>query len=307
MSVLEIILVCIFAAMIVGAVAYIIYKEKKDKIKNLNLPKENRGLFNFFNRKTNYFTNFEKIWLFGLTAVAVILAIALPEDSVNGIDGRIITILYLADIVFAMLCELLITKQSKWNAVIYLLVETIEFSTLLMLKARIASIVIIVAFWVPMHVMTYANWNRHTDKEDKKLTVVRQLKWWQSLLLFVATAAWTAGIGYVVAAYGPETDFFTSDAIMKTVAYLDACFSILGVIDGILVWLRFKESIMVWTIATVIESVINIITGQWILLILKVGYLTNDLYGLFKWTKYIKTRGTEVGAKPAVEVEKKTE
>ena len=40
----------------------------------------------------------------------------------------------------------------------------------------------------------------------------------------------------------------------------------------------------------VIEAVINIISGQYILLVLKLGYLTNTTYGYIKWTKYIKEK-----------------
>lgn len=287
MNTLEIILICIFAALFIAvgcfAVAYSL------KSKKLNPNKEHRTLRQFLENKSNYFTNFEKIWFFGLIAIAVIISICLPEESVNGIDGRLITIMYLADIVFAMLCELLISKQSKWNAIIYLLVEAIEFSTLIMLRARIASLAIILIFWVPMHILTFVNWHKHPDKKEKELTVVRQLKWWQSLILILVTVAWTAGIGYVVAAYGPETEFFASDTAEKAVAYLDACFSILGIIDGILVWLRFKEAVAVWIMAALVETVINIISGQWVLLILKVGYLINNFYCYFLWTKYIKT------------------
>lgn len=302
MNTLEIILVCLFAVAFLIIPIFVFTKKKHNK-SNDAFHKNNKFI-DFLNRKTNNFTNFEKIWLFGLIAIAVVLAIVLPEESVNGIDGRLITILYLMDITFAMLCELLITKQSKWNAIIYLLVEAIEFTTLLLLRARFASLAIILVFWVPMHILTFVNWHKHPDKKEKELTVVRQLNWWKALILFAVTALWTVGIGYLMAAYGPDTEFFASDTTMKIVAYLDACFSILGMIDGILVWLRFKEAIGVWTIATIIESVINIITGQWILLILKVGYLTNDIYGLFKWTNYIKkneeTNSDEQADNPAL-------
>ena len=40
--------------------------------------------------------------------------------------------------------------------------------------------------------------------------------------------------------------------------------------------------------ATFIEIAINIISGQWVLLVLKFGYLTNTTYGYIKWTKYIR-------------------
>ena len=34
-------------------------------------------------------------------------------------------------------------------------------------------------------------------------------------------------------------------------------------------------------------------TGQFVLLILKIGYLTNTTYGYIKWTKYVNSRKEE--------------
>jgi hypothetical protein len=34
----------------------------------------------------------------------------------------------------------------------------------------------------------------------------------------------------------------------------------------------------------------NIIAGQWVLLVLKAGYLSNTTYGMIKWSKYIKNK-----------------
>ena len=53
--------------------------------------------------------------------------------------------------------------------------------------------------------------------------------------------------------------------------------------------LRFREQWIAWYICTLLETAINILSGQYILLILKAGYLTNTTYGYIKWTKYIKS------------------
>ena len=60
-------------------------------------------------------------------------------------------------------------------------------------------------------------------------------------------------------------------------------------IAQILLILRYREQWIAWYISTILETVINIMSGQWMLLILKVGYLTNTTYGYIKWTKYIKS------------------
>ena len=235
-----------------------------------------------------YFTWFEIIWFVSLTVATIIVSIIYPEEAANGVSGTIITILYLFDVILAIFCELLTSKQSKWSLMLYNIVELFEIAIMIILRARFASLAVSIFFWVPIHTLSYINWDKHTDKNDTKLTVVRSLKWWQSMLLVAASAIWTVVVGYLLARFGPETDFFSSDLIEKVVAYLDACCSAVSIINGILLFFRFKENWLVWYFYVIIETVINIITGQWILLILKIGYFTNTTYGFLKWSKYIK-------------------
>ena len=74
----------------------------------------------------NYFSLYEKIWFFSILILAIAFAFIFPEDEVNGVNGNIIMILYLCDIFFNILCELLISKQSKWNFIVSVLVEITE-------------------------------------------------------------------------------------------------------------------------------------------------------------------------------------
>ena len=62
-----------------------------------------------------YFTTYEKWWFILIMAAAAVVSILVPEEDCNGINGLIIMALYLADTFFNILCELLISKQSKWN------------------------------------------------------------------------------------------------------------------------------------------------------------------------------------------------
>lgn len=243
-----------------------------------------------FKRLWKYFTTYEKCWLLVLTITAIVMSILLPESDANGISGIVITIFYCLDVIFGNLCELLSSKQSRWSFMIYNLVELIEIAVLIMLRARFASMAVAIFFWIPAHTISFFNWKKHTDEKDSTKTVVRQLKPWQSALMIIICLAWTAGIGYLMAAFGPETNFYASPLIEKIVAYADACLSIISILDGILMLFRFKEAWIIWYAYIIIETFVNIISGQWILLVYKVGYLSNTIYGYIVWTKYIKNR-----------------
>ena len=245
---------------------------------------------NFFKRMWNYFSTYEMVYFEIIVAAALILAILVPEEDTNGVSGIWITLLYFLDVVLAMFCELLTSKQSRWSFLIYNFVEIIEIVTMIILRARFASMAVAIFFWIPAHTASFINWTKHKDEKNQELTVVRSMKWWQSLLMWIGIAAWTAGIGYLMAAFGPETDFFSDDATLKAVAYMDACLSAISIADGVTIFFRVKETWLVWYIYLAIETAVNIITGQWILLVLKFGYLTNTTYGYLKWTHYIKDR-----------------
>ncbi len=249
----------------------------------------------------NYFTTYEKIWYISILVLSIIFAFVFPEEDVNGVNGTIIMILYLADIILNITCELLISKQSRWNFIVSLGVEIVEIVTLIILASRFATMAVTVFFWIPIDIISFVMWSKHKDKDEQELTVVKTLKWWQSLLVVFAIAVWTVGIGYVLAAYGPETDFYSSDTIERAVAYLDACVSAVGMANGLFILFRYREQWLAWYLSTFLETAINIISGQWVFLVLKAGYLTNTTYGYIKWTKYIKTHNKENSVEAEIE------
>lgn len=248
---------------------------------------------NFFKRIWGYFSTYEKIWFFSIVILSILFAFLFPEDEVNGVNGSIIMMLYLIDIFSNVLCELLISKQSKWNFIVSLVVELTEIATLIILAARFATMAVTLFFWIPIDIISFINWSKHKDKKDDDLTVVRTLKGWQAVLVIIGIVVWTVGIGYLMAAYAPDTDFFTSELAEKVVCYLDACVSAVGIANGLFILFRFREQWIAWYISTALETAINIISGQWVLLVLKAGYFTNTTYGYIKWTKYIKSRESQ--------------
>lgn len=262
-----------------------------NKVNDANGKKEN-----WFKRTWNYFSTYEKIWFFSIVVLSIIFAFVFPEDEVNGVKGSVIMMLYLIDIFSNVLCELLISKQSKWNFIVSLVVEVTEIVTLIVLASRFATMAVTLFFWIPIDIISFFNWNKHRDEKEEDLTVVRKLSGWQLVLLMVGTVVWTLGVGYLMAAYSPDTDFYSSELIEKIVCYLDACASVVGIANGVFILFRFREQWIAWYICAALETVINILSGQWVLLVLKAGYFTNTTYGYIKWTKYIKSH-KNAGAK----------
>lgn len=245
----------------------------------------------------SYFTLYEKVWFFSILILAVIFAFLFPEEDINGVNGKLIMGLYLADIFLNILCELLISKQSKWNFIVSLFVEVTEIVTLIVLSYRFASMAVTLFFWIPIDIISFINWNRHPDQQDDELTKVRKLSGWMEAAVITGIAVWTVGVGYFLTTLEIGTDIFGGNEILENVVcYLDACASAVGIANGVFILFRYREQWIAWYIDAFLEAVINILSGQWVLLVLKAGYLTNTTYGYIKWTKYIKAHTKETQA-----------
>lgn len=237
----------------------------------------------------NKFTTYEKIWFFSIVALTIVVAIIWPSSVGDlTINPAIIMGLYIADVLTNALCELLISKQSRWNFIVSLIVEVIEIVTCIVIGERFATLSTTIFFWIPIDIISFINWNKHKDSNEEDLTVVRSLKGYQEVLIILGIIVWTIGIGYLLTRIDVDGILESGSIQEKVVCYLDAMVSAVAICNGVFIFLRLKEQWIAWYINTFIEIAINIIMGQWVLLVLKAAYLTNTTYGYIKWTKYIK-------------------
>ena len=218
------------------------------------------------------------------------------ENAQYPVAVWVITVLYLADVVLNIACELLISKQSKWNFIVSLGVEIVEILVCILCAYRFATMAVTLLFWIPCDVISFVLWHKHPDKQKEELTVVKKLNWWQDILIVIGIAVWTVGVGYLLTLIEVEGGIFANNVMIKNiVCYIDACASAVGIANGLLILFRYREQWIAWYIVALLETVINIMAGQWVLLILKLGYLTNTTYGYIKWTQYIRNRGNGDG------------
>ena len=242
-----------------------------------------------------FFTLYEKIWFFSIIILAGIFAVIFPEEDVNGVKGAVIMGLYLADTFLNILCELLISKQSKWNFIVSVFVEITEILICIVLAYRFATMATTIFFWLPIDIISFINWNKHPDKVKTELTEVRKLSGLAEFLIITGIFVWTAVVGYILTRIDIGTDLFGGNRTLEVlVCYLDACVSAVAVANGVFILLRYREQWIAWYLDAILEAVINILSGQYVLLVLKVGYLTNTTYGYIKWTQYIKEHKSQV-------------
>lgn len=236
-----------------------------------------------------FFTTYEKIWFVSIVILASVFSVLFPEEDINGINGLAIMALYLLDTFLNVLCELLISKQSKWNFIVSVFVEICEIAICIVLSYRLATMATTLLFWLPCDIISFINWNKHPDAEEEELTVVRRLTGKQEVIVVLGIFVWTAVVGYILTRIDLGTELFGGNQTLETiVCYLDACASAVGVLNGLFILLRYREQWIAWYLCSALETAINILSGQFVLLILKLGYFTNTTYGYIKWTKYIQ-------------------
>ena len=241
----------------------------------------------FFSR---FFSTYEKCWFLSIMVLATIFAVLFPEESANGVNGIVIMLLYLLDTFLNILCELLISKQSRYNFLVSVLVEITEIVICLVLMYRFATMAVTLFFWLPIDILSFVNWTKHKDEAEDELTIVRRLKGYQEVLVIVAIAVWTLVVGYFISGLDINSDFLAGNRDLELwVIYLDACASAVGIANGLFIFFRLREQWIAWYICAALEAIINVLAGQYVLLILKLGYFTNTTYGYIKWSRYIRT------------------
>ena len=222
--------------------------------------------------------------------LSAVISIIFPEEEIN---GTLILSLYLLDTLLNTLCELLISKQSRYNFIVSIFIEIVEIIMCIVLMYRFATLAVTLLFWLPIDIISYINWSKHKDEQQEELTIVRSLKGYQELLIIIGIIVWTIVVGYFISSLDIKPNIIFNSSIETIIIYLDACASAVGIVNGLFILFRLKEQWYAWYIYTFIDATINILSHQYVLLVLKLAFLINTTYGYIKWSKYIKNRNTD--------------
>ena len=131
--------------------------------------------------------------------------------------------------------------------------------------------------------------------KKNELTVVRKLKGYQEVLVIIWIIVWSFVIGYLISGLNIITDFYNNELLETFIIYIDACASAVGIANDLFIFFRLEEQYIAGDICAFLETIINIISGQYVLLVLKLGYFKNTTYGYIKWSRYIKEHTTKNG------------
>jgi len=235
----------------------ILQKTNENKVPNL--------LKKSLHKLNNFFTLYEKIWLSFFILMGVLVAI-LTKDS----------FLFLIVLIAGLTMELTLAKRSKW-CFLFVFINSTGLIIIGLITGLYSEVLINALFWIPYAIIGFILWNKNLDKaENKDLTKVASLKTWQTLSIIAAIV--------IVALLWSNV----LNLMDGTHTVLDAFSSFFQLATGILILLRLKQQWLFWIGYIIVSATIWILLNQWIMLVISFGYLSNSIYGLISWSKYIK-------------------
>ena len=275
-----------------------------DIIINVDARDEHQDSFSqkkspWFVRLWKYFSTYEKLWLLLLWATGITLSLLFPE--IEDAPENLVTLVIVLSIITLMggcSCELLLSKQSKWAFIVSFFFYDLTFTAVCLITGRYVTATIEFLFWMPMLFISFFSWEKRKDSEDKTKAVVKKINFHKELAIFFSVLVASICLGLIFTEIEP---LITSGWFNFTdLWYLDALAATFNVCNGLFLWLRYREQWVAWYGVIICETIFYIISHNWALLILEVGYLTNTTYGFIKWGRYIrKHKNQDVPATPS--------
>ncbi len=128
----------------------------------------------------------------------------------------------------------------------------------------------------PLQVKGFVTWNKNLD--EKKNVKVREFTLKNSIIITLSCIVGSLLLGYLLTLLPSQR-----------LAFMDASSNCINLCGVILMILRFKESWWLWLINNFIDLSIWIITfinkgeGSTMMLLVSIGYLLINIYGIIKW------------------------
>lgn len=133
-----------------------------------------------------------------------------------------------------------------------------------------------IAVFAPLQVHGFISWKKNLNKNNN--VKVREFTLKNSIIITLSCICGSLLLGYLLTLIPGQR-----------LAFMDATSNCINLCGVVLMILRFKESWWLWLINNVIDLIIWIITvvnhgeGSIMMLLVSIGYLLINVYGIIKW------------------------
>lgn len=211
------------------------------------------------------YNTFEKIFLFAMVALQIVVFVINPDTPLNIIAG-------LAGVISVVLC-------AKGKIAFYFIgfVQTVTYLYLAWKNKFYGEVAENVFYFVTM-IWGIFVWKKNTvENEDGTEDVAAKVftaKQW--ILSIIITIIGTIGMGYVL------------NMIGSAQAYTDAATNVLAIIAQILMVRRYKEQWLWWLVIDVLCIKMWFVAGNWSMVAMYIAWTANCIYGWYNWEKLNK-------------------
>lgn len=189
-----------------------------------------------------------------------------------------------------IICVFFTAKANRMNFP-FAVVNTVVFMIYLGYFGIWATFWLEAIVYFPMNIISWVNWYRHKDEEDKLLAKSKTLTWCQNILVTVTIAGVAILVHFALSELAGDTwmKFATKFGWNITVMqWLDATIFAIGIVAVILEALRYKEQYVWWLITDVIAVTQYALKGDPVYVTKKGIYLIEAIVGIRNWTKLAK-------------------
>ena len=132
-------------------------------------------------------------------------------------------------------------------------------------------------FWIPIDIISFVRWSKYPDAQDENVTQVKSLGWKKAILVMALVIAFSLVAGSI-----------TMNIPGAESSYLEAFASAMGMVNGILLLMRYSEQWYAWFATLVMYTILYTVSGSYIMLITVAAMFVNTCYGFTKWVIYTK-------------------
>ena len=227
------------------------------------------------------FTRVEAIYMTFVVVLAVGMALFFPDLMLESTASPLLIICSVMNVIANPLVETMNAKQFRGNFLIDIFLIEITYIILSLHLGWYTLMLSCIFFWIPIDILSFIRWSKNIDKDDENVTVVKRLSLKASLLLAVAVIAFSLIMGTIMTNIPGSQD-----------SYLEAFATAMGMVNGVLLMLRYSEHWYAWVITTALYLIMDISAGAYGLLIDDVAMMVVTFYGIYKWFTYTRKHGT---------------
>ena len=211
----------------------------------------------------NGYTLFEKIFLFSMVALQLIVYCFVPDTPIGMVCG-----------VAGVICVIL-TAKGKISSYFFNFIQMITYMIICWDAALYLEFGEQVFYFI-VCIFGVFMWNKNmkTNEDGTAQVKTKKFQLWQWLVSAGVVVVSTFLLGY-----------FGEAVLGSTLPYLDAMTVALAVIAQLLMVWRYREQWACWILIDVISLIMFIVLGNWSMVAMYVAWTANAFYGWYNWTK----------------------